>query len=152
MVKLAKDEGKRVILDIKGSDLINSLPYKPDIIKPNYEEFISTFFKEEDAYDAHWNSRIETKLQEKISEIHNKCGSITILTRGKYGVVFWNGTSLATIAAEEIIPINTTGCGDAFTSGFASSYMKTNDLETSIRNAMEIAKKNALNIKPGVIL
>jgi len=43
MVKLAGIREKKVILDIKGEDLINCLPHRPEVIKPNYQEFMGTF-------------------------------------------------------------------------------------------------------------
>jgi 1-phosphofructokinase/tagatose 6-phosphate kinase len=46
LVKMAKEAGKITVLDYRGDDLKNSLAAHPDVIKPNYTEFISTFLPE----------------------------------------------------------------------------------------------------------
>ncbi|MDR0321711.1 MAG: PfkB family carbohydrate kinase [Treponema sp.] len=46
MVRKAKEKGLKVILDVKGKDLLKSLPFAPDIIKPNLLEFAATFAPE----------------------------------------------------------------------------------------------------------
>jgi 1-phosphofructokinase/tagatose 6-phosphate kinase len=43
MTQKAKEKGHKVILDIKGKDLIESLKYEPDIVKPNLFEFAADF-------------------------------------------------------------------------------------------------------------
>ena len=46
MTRKAKEKGLRVILDVKGKDLTESLRYGPDIVKPNLFEFAATFAPE----------------------------------------------------------------------------------------------------------
>lgn len=150
MVFDAKKIGKKVILDIKGEDLINCLEYQPDIIKPNYDEFASTFFDDYSFRENKVNDNEHELLKSRMTEIYELHGSTTILTRGKFGAMFWDGRELVYIPAEQITPINTTGCGDAFTAGFGSAW-KTSNIYVSIQNGMEMAKRNALLIKPGVI-
>jgi 1-phosphofructokinase family hexose kinase len=152
MVRDAKKIGVTVILDLKGDDLKNSLRYKPDIIKPNLCEFLYTFFPASVVKEHDDQKDIMIEIKEKMNEIYSEYGSITLLTRGKFGVIIFDEKELVFIPAEVIKPVNTTGCGDAFTAGFASLWYKTKDLITSAQLGMECAKKNALLIKPGTIL
>jgi fructose-1-phosphate kinase PfkB-like protein len=46
MTKRAKEKGLKIILDIKGKDLTESLKYQPDIVKPNLFEFAADFAPE----------------------------------------------------------------------------------------------------------
>ena len=50
MVMTARNQGCRVILDVQGTDLVKSLEFKPEIIKPNFSEFAATF--EHDLIDS----------------------------------------------------------------------------------------------------
>ena len=43
MVRLARESGRRIILDVRGYDLKGSLLFRPDVIKPNLFEFADTF-------------------------------------------------------------------------------------------------------------
>ncbi|MGL1890776.1 MAG: PfkB family carbohydrate kinase [Spirochaetaceae bacterium] len=137
IVQEAKAANKKVILDIKGEDLINSLEYKPDIIKPNLEEFISTFG--------------QTDVNDKIRDLA-KQGITTIITDGINPIKFWNGKDVTdkNITLEKN-PLNTTGCGDSFTAGLVYALSKGSDMTDSITEAQMCGRLNAINLAPGVI-
>jgi fructose-1-phosphate kinase PfkB-like protein len=151
IVRKAKKQNKRVILDIKGKDLKNSLKYKPDIIKPNFSEFASTFLNKTLQENAE-NPDILESIKERMKEIHNKFKTNIILTRGKFGTLYIRNNEMLEILPENIIPINTIGSGDAFTAGFASAWNAGESLEKAISKGHECGKLNALSIKPGNIL
>jgi 1-phosphofructokinase family hexose kinase len=151
MVREAKKMGKIVILDIKGNDLIQVLPYKPDIIKPNLSEFCATFLEEITLNESSVQDEIMDDVQAKMAEIYEKSGIITILTRGKYGVLYINQGKVISIPAEKIKPVNTIGCGDAFTAGLVYTWQSEVDTPKAIRKGMECAGLNALSVHPGVI-
>jgi len=145
MVEKAKSKGCRVILDYRGPDLINSLPFKPDIIKPNFKEFVNTFFPEM-VPDYISTDIIRNKMLGLAKQ-----GIITILTRGPDQILYVDRDSICTKSPPAITPINTIGCGDAFTAGFASVWTKTDDLEKAVEKGIECAVKNANSKRPGVI-
>ena len=151
IVKKAKQEGKKIILDIKGSDLKNSLEYKPDIIKPNLSEFASTFLNDASFKESHENAKKMDVIKNEMKELYDKYHTTVILTRGKFGTLYIDENKIFEIVPEPITPLNTIGCGDSFTAGFASSWSKDASLEESIKKAHECAKLNALNIRPGSI-
>ena len=151
MVNIAKKEKKIVVLDIKGNDLVNSLKYKPDVIKPNFSEFISTFFPWKTIKEQKLDNSIIIDIKSKMLEINKKYKTKVILTRGKFGTLYTYENSVKILKPEKISIINTTGCGDAFTAGFVSIFSKNRDLEESIIKGHECAKINALTIKPGSV-
>lgn len=152
MVKTAKEAGKTVILDYRGKDLLNSLRFRPDIIKPNLSEFMATFFPDLSFREQDDPTVFLDRIREKMVEINDCFGTCTVLTRGKDGVLFYKGHDGAAIPADLILPVNTIGCGDAFTAGMASSWRKSHDMDKAVRKGLECAKKNALLIRPGVIV
>ncbi len=145
MVEKARSKNRRIILDYRGRDLIHSLPFKPDIIKPNFKEFVNTFFPESDPNDIS-----SDKIHKKMLDLA-KQGIITILTRGPDQILYLDKDSICTKSPPSITPINTIGCGDAFTAGFASVWAKTDDLEKGIENGIDCAVENANSKRPGVI-
>lgn len=152
LVKEAKNRGKTVILDIKGNDLIDSLPFAPDFIKPNLSEFAGTFFSEERVWENDMNQDHQKNAYDKMTRIFEEFGSISVITRGSQGCIYCDGEQIRSVKAEAIEPVNTIGCGDAFTAGFASAWHKKKDLKKAVECGMETARMNALSVRPGNIL
>jgi len=153
MVKLAKTSGKTVILDYRGKDLLNSIPFKPDIIKINFPEFVSTFFPNFSIGEHEEISELKALVIEKMRELLNRYGIKTILTRGAMPILYID--SDAEIKEERIHPvdpINTIGCGDAVTAGIAYKLNMGENLDNAIRFGIECGSKNAALLRPGVII
>lgn len=152
MVKLAKASGKTVILDYRGKDLLNSIPYKPDIIKINFPEFVSTFFQDSLIGEHEENLELKAMVIEKMKELLSVYGIRTILTRGTMPVLYID--SDAVIKEEEIRQVktvNTIGCGDAVTAGLAYKLNIGANLDEAVRFGIECGSKNAALLRPGVI-
>ena len=91
-------------------------------------------------------------VKSKMQDIYREFGSQIILTRGKYPTVYYNGKQVLLLQPPECrAPINTTGCGDAFTAGLAAGYLNDGDIEEAIQMGHEYALKNCLSIRPGFI-
>lgn len=151
MVQAAKSPGKTVILDYRGKDLLNSLQFKPDFIKPNNQEFIDTFFPEA-APKSEWEKdRLQDLVHDKMRELHRDFGIVTILTNGSREITCFDHKSIRLIYLDKIKTVNTIGCGDAFTAGFASSWLKERAYLPALRKGLECAWANVRLIRPGVI-
>ncbi len=152
MVKLAKGSGKTVILDYRGKDLLNSIPFKPDIIKINFPEFVSTFFPEFSIGEHEENSELKVMVKEKMKELFNLYGIKTILTRGAMPVLFIDSdTVIKEEGIQTVKPVNTIGCGDAVTAGLAYKLNMGTNLDEAVRFGIECGSKNAALLRPGVI-
>jgi 1-phosphofructokinase/tagatose 6-phosphate kinase len=152
MVKCAKQCGKKLVLDIRGDDLLNSLPYKPEIVKPNMFEFVSTFFPEKITQGklAVPEEEIFSLVKEKATEL-SRDGTSFVITRGSKSVLSFHDGVFTETQFEAVIPVNTTGSGDAFTAGLASSLSEGNNLEDAIREGIVCGALNAKFMKPGII-
>ncbi len=152
MVKRAKQLGKKMILDIRGDDLLNSLPYKPGIVKPNMLEFISTFFPEKGNMGKFTvpEEDILPLVKEKAAK-HSRDGTSLVITRGNKPVWCFHNGDFDEISFDTVIPVNTTGSGDAFTAGLASSLSEGISLHKAILEGIMCGALNAAFMKPGII-
>jgi len=137
ITRKAKEKGLRVILDIKSSDLIKSLKYEPDFIKPNLEEFTKTF-KTEPSKDM-------------LIELAQKYKCKIILTNGSRKILAVEKENYFEIDVPAAKAVNTTGCGDAFTAGFASALEEGADFTTAINEGIRCGALNAGLERPGSI-
>ncbi|MDR0721359.1 MAG: PfkB family carbohydrate kinase [Treponema sp.] len=158
MVRQAKEAGRQVILDLRGKDLVNSLRYKPDIIKPNLLEFIETFAPElkarlfvPEASDASQEERIRNPIRALCLELCQNYQCRIILTRGAHSIWFAESGGFAEYALEALQPVNTTGSGDAFTAGLAAALSEEADLEAAVAQGARCGRLNAGLFKVGVI-
>lgn len=140
MVSEATNRGKVVILDVRGRDLIDALPYKPTIIKVNMREFMETFGSE----------RMEA-VEDHMTRLEEDEGITTILTRGKDPVVVRHDGTIKLFPVEPIVPVNPIGSGDAFTAGLAYGMHLRLPFEKTITFGIACGRENALNLRPGTI-
>ncbi|MCL2765306.1 MAG: PfkB family carbohydrate kinase [Treponema sp.] len=152
MVQKAKEKGLRIILDIKGDDLKESLKHEPDIVKPNLLEFASTFtpelIRDNDILPGEKSKELIKSVMAELTQKH-RC--IIILTNGSRKILAAAKNNFCEIDPEPEIfkTVNTTGCGDAFTAGLASA--DTEDFIAAIKEGMRCGALNASLLRPGVI-
>jgi 1-phosphofructokinase/tagatose 6-phosphate kinase len=155
MVRIAKAEGLQVILDVRGQDLLNSLPWEPDLIKPNLYEFAATFAPElvfQNRVGGNGEiSAVREKIGEIWQEIYRSHPVRLILTRGSGSVWYAEKGELEEYTFEPVEPLNTTGSGDAFTAGLAAGLGDGDGLREAIAQGARCGALNAALIRPGVI-
>jgi 1-phosphofructokinase/tagatose 6-phosphate kinase len=153
MVQKAKERGRKVILDLRGKDLIESLRYGPDIIKPNLYEFASTFVPElvKDNDLSGDEIAVKERVRAAVLELCEKHGCRVILTRGSGQIWAAEKGKFFEVGFEAIKPVNTTGSGDAFTAGLASALGDGADFAAAIAEGVRCGALNARNFRPGVI-
>lgn len=151
MVKTAKALGKLVILDFQGEDLLNSLSFKPDIIKPNLYEFTRTFFPEEIKREEEDPGPLIHKIKDKMLDLYNSAGIITILTNGKKNTFYVSEGTVKEAYPEKTEPVNPIGSGDAFTAGLAWKLAAGSTLDDAVGFAHTCGTRNAVLLKPGTI-
>ena len=147
MVRRAKACGLFVILDIRGSDLLNSLPFKPDLIKPNLEEFAATFASDK----PHGFCNAKENTAALCREIYEKYGCRIILTRGAQSLWYDEAGTLEEYPVETVQAVNPIGSGDAFTAGFASAFLDGASFREALAEGARCGRLNALLLKPGAI-
>ncbi len=151
-VKIAKEEGKRVILDIKGEDLTDSLPYGVDFIKPNLSEFAATFMEGLTVLEQEDSQEIKDKVVAKMDELYQSYGCSIMLTRGAFDVWLYAEGTFHELPVEQVEPLNTIGCGDATTAGIAFGLTKGESLMESVKIGLAAGAANAQTLRPGSII
>jgi fructose-1-phosphate kinase PfkB-like protein len=158
MTQRAKEKGLKVILDVKGKDLTESLKYQPDIVKPNLIEFAADFApeliknNELIAIDDSAKERIKSTVLDMARE--HKCR--VILTNGSREIIAVNANEFFEIEVQPVKAVNSTGCGDAFTAGLAAALepLVPGDgagFREAISEGCRCGALNATFVKPGVI-
>jgi len=149
MVHTARERGCRIILDVRGQDLLKSLPFGPNLVKPNLYEFISTFAPE---LLTEKNTDTVKKTIGKIwAELYEKYPCALVLTRGAEPLWYAEKGELEEYAFEKVEPLNTTGSGDAFTAGLAAALEEGASLLDAVAEGARCGALNAALLKPGVI-
>lgn len=143
MVRQAKARGVQVLLDYRGRDLLDSLAYKPDLIKPNRQEFQDTFFPGRSIVS-------DMQIMEKMIALEQD-GIHVVLTDGAQPVWYVQGGRVVRLPVEAVVPINVIGSGDAFAAGLAAVWSESGDMDAAVDKALWCGKQNARLIKPGVI-
>ncbi|GHU59437.1 phosphofructokinase [Spirochaetia bacterium] len=153
MVREAKEAGSKVVLDIRGRDLLGSLAFSPDIIKPNLLEFALTFAPEllsgNELIDD--TGRVKGRIRDICGELWDKHHSRVVLTRGGEGIWFADGEGLHEYPVEPMRAVNTTGSGDAFTAGLAAAFGDGASLQDAVAEGARCGRLNAGLLRIGSI-
>lgn len=126
---LAKIEktGAMTVVDATGKKLLNTLEYKPFLIKPNVSELAQTF-----------NTKITTLHDiEKYSIKLQSLGAKNVLVSmgDKGSVLFTQNKQVIMQSAPTGTAVNTVGAGDSMVAGFIAGYLKTGDYKASLKLA-----------------
>ncbi len=157
MVRLARTRGITVIADFRGEALKNVMDSPrellPTVIKPNLKEFAETFlFGGARSVSEHSDDQQTLQRTEKQMRRLHEAGTTVILTRGAHPTMMIDETgALVQIPVTPLDPVNTIGCGDAFTAGLAVELRAGSSLSDAIDRAHAAAAMNATNLKPGSI-
>ena len=153
IVAEARAQDCRIILDVRGNDLLNSLSYGPDIIKPNLYEFFTTFAPEFVSNNSISGSGdvIREKAEKIWAGLHERFPGRLVLTRGADSVWYTENEKLLEYKFEPVRPLNTIGSGDAFSAGLAAALEDGASLREAISEGARCGALNAGLLRPGVI-
>ena len=153
MTRKAKERGLRIILDVKGKDLIESLQYEPDVVKPNLLEFVETFAPDlvinNDQITE--NDAARERIRSAILDTAQRHNCRIILTNGSRKTLAADRDKFFEAEFEAVKAVNSTGCGDAFTAGLAAALEDGASFYEAIGEGAKCGAKNAALIRPGVV-
>ncbi|MBC7958571.1 MAG: 1-phosphofructokinase family hexose kinase [Vallitaleaceae bacterium] len=110
LITLAKEAGKKVLLDSSGTAFLNGLKAKPTLVKPNDDEIKSVYTEE-----------LKTR-QDYIQAIHKfKALGIEwpVISRGKVGAIVGLTEGIFEVKPPVVRVVNSVGSGDSFIAGCA---------------------------------
>lgn len=151
-VREARLAGKKVILDIKGNDLLDSLPWGPDVIKPNLSEFAATFLRGHTVREQEDNHELKEACVTHMADIWSRYGVASALSRGSRNLWAYGGEGFFELEVTPVEALNTIGCGDAVTAGIAFSLTEGKTLREAVETGLRCGTANARTLRPGTIL
>lgn len=122
--KVAKS-GATAVVDCTGKQLLNTLEYKPFLIKPNINELIETF-----------DTKISTlhDVEKYAIKLQNLGAKNVLVSMGDKGsVLFSEEKQVIFQSAPSITAVNTVGAGDSMVAGFIVGYQKTGDYKYALK-------------------
>ena len=127
ILKRLSDKGINAVVDTSGYKLMNTLKYKPFLIKPNHHELGEIF-------------GISADSTEEITEYAKRLKSMgtqnVLVSRGEKGAVLIDADgNIHTVGAVAGKAVSTTGCGDSMVAGFIAGYIKRGDYDYALRLA-----------------
>lgn len=142
LIKIAKKQGKKFILDTSGEALKLGIEAAPFLIKPNKEELENimgfTITNENDVIQAAKN-------------LLNKNVEIIVISLGSEGAMAFFENYAYKVKVPNIKTVNPVGSGDSMVAGFAVSILREYDFETVLRIAAACGTANAMEAETGKI-
>jgi 1-phosphofructokinase family hexose kinase len=161
MARLARERGKKLVLDIKGADLAASLPFRPLVVKPNLEELLQTYAPDKaealrrgagGAIAGLGDGALRDFISSIADEYWGKYSTILVVTRGTKPTLYWDGQGLRERQGEVVRALNPIGSGDSFTAGLAAILADGGLIGEAVAEGSRLGALNALQLKPGSIV
>lgn len=142
LVQKARENGKKVIVDTSGKLLTEIIKHKPNMIKPNVDEIKMITGKDinsEEDIIAAGMKLIEEGIEQVVVSLGGD-GAILIRADGVYKSI-----------VPKIETVNTVGCGDCMTAGFAIAFENKMKPESALRFAAAAASAAAMTEETGML-
>ena len=125
MMERIKYKDVRIVVDATKQLLVNSLKYKPFLIKPNRQELSEIFDVE---------VKTEDDIEHYAKELQKMGARNVLISLGGDGAMLIDengGKHKAGVLKEKVI--NTVGSGDSMVAGFTAGYVKTGDYAYALK-------------------
>lgn len=140
MVKLVREAGKPVILDTSGKLLEQGIKAAPTMIKPNLDEIRMLTGK--DCTDPE-------EIIEAAKVLHGRGIRIVTVSLGGDGAVVVSDEGAYRARVPRIHAVNTVGCGDSMTAGFALGLSEGLCVKETLRKASAVSAAAAMREETG---
>lgn len=140
MVKLVREAGKLVILDTSGKLLEQGIKAAPTMIKPNLDEIRMLTGK--DCTDPE-------EIIEAAKVLHGRGIRIVTVSLGGDGAVVVSDEGAYRARVPRIHAVNTVGCGDSMTAGFALGLSEGLSIKETLRKASAVSAAAAMREETG---
>jgi len=125
-----------MVVDTSGTPLLRSLKYNPFFIKPNKYELETLLGIK---------IKSETELFTAAKKLLNKGAQNVMVSLGKKGGIFVNNKLELKAKAINGRVINTVGAGDSAVAGFIDEYLKSNNYQKALNNAILVGCATAFS-------
>jgi tagatose 6-phosphate kinase len=129
-------------LDAQGPPLLEALPARPDLVKPNRAELAATTGR--DLPD-------EGALCGAMRELAERGAARVVVTAGAGATLAFDGRTFWRVLPPAVRAVNPIGSGDAFTAGLVAGLLRGLDLGESCRLGAAAGTANALHVLAGEV-
>ncbi|UUD35100.1 1-phosphofructokinase [Mycoplasmopsis caviae] len=132
-----KDRQVYIIVDATKDLLLNTLKYKPFLIKPNLEELEEIFGQKLNSFDL---------IKSKALELKNMGAKNVLISCGKDGAyLFDENNQVHNAKSYKGKVVSTVGAGDSMVAGFIDSYLKNNDYKRALEFSIACGSATAFD-------
>jgi 1-phosphofructokinase len=142
MARSCSDNGIKVVVDTSGKGLLNVLPHRPFLIKPNHHELGELFSTEIRTVDD--AREYGTKLVEAGAQ------NVIVSMAGQGAVLCSGGESYSANVPKGNV-INSVGAGDSMVAGFIGTYERTGDILSAFRFSLAAGSATAFSSDLGTL-
>lgn len=143
LITIAKKLGKKIIVDTSGKLLEEVVKAKPNMIKPNIDEIRMLTGR-------HIETREE--LIKAGKELQETGIEWVVISLGKDGSLLFTEQEAYEAKVPRIDAVNTVGCGDAMTAGFAVAFERGMEAKEALRFASATSAASAMREETGYFL
>jgi 1-phosphofructokinase family hexose kinase len=140
--QLAETAGVLSVVDGQGKALLEALPAKPGLVKPNRSELAATLGLE---------LKDDAGVRKALRQLCERGAQRVVVTAGKEATLAFDGKNFWRVIPPRIKPVNPIGSGDAFTAGLVSHLLRGDDLSEACRWGSAAGAANALTPMPGEV-
>lgn len=138
-LRLLQGVSARVILDIRGPELSQSLALQPFLVKPNLREL---------EHSVGQRLTTETEICRAMQDLIAGGASTVLVTNGSEPAWLMTDRECWRIEPPSLQPINPIGCGDCLAAGIAVALARGDDLLGAVRFGSGAAAENATQLLP----
>ncbi|PUU87530.1 1-phosphofructokinase [Halanaerobium congolense] len=142
IIKIAKGNNKKVILDTSGEALLQGAAGGPYIIKPNKSEIENI---------VGFNINSESNLLKAAQKLQSHGANNIALTLGKEGMYYITEKEIYKVEVPKIESVNVTGSGDSLTAGLAVALAEKMNIIEMLKFANACGVANAAEKKTGFV-
>jgi tagatose 6-phosphate kinase len=129
----------RVLLDIRGAELIEALKQRPFLVKPNRAEFSRTVGRELET---------EADTLEAMRELNRQGAEWVVITHGAGAVLASHETESLRLMPPQVPVVNPIACGDCFAAGLAWGFSEGKSAVECLRLGIAAAAENLAQLLP----
>lgn len=146
LIDIAKEKGIPSILDTSGDALRCGVAKSPYMVKPNLNELDSLLGLHLNMKKNNDSAFIDS-VQEAIGKLTSTGIKRIVVTMGNLGIVGWENDEFVFIPAPIVEVVNTVGSGDSVVASLVHSYLKSEELEISVKKAVAVSSASVTTLK-----
>lgn len=126
-----------IVVDAKGPLLLNTLKYKPFLIKPNRQEMIDIFYLDVENLDdiIRYAKNLQSMGARNVLVSLSSDGAVLVT---EHGEIYRHSAMTGKVH-------NTVGCGDSMLAGFLAGYHQHQDMVEAFQLSLAAASANAFH-------